>query len=443
MSEPIHHRITGGNAHAVAESLETRIRDGRLLPGARVPTVRRLAASLDLSPTTVAAAYRFLRLRGVLKGEGRKGTFVSPRPPVAPPRPDLVVPEGLLDLAAGNPDPDLLPPLRPALRQLDATPRLYGEPPDDPDLLRLAQDSFTADGIPAGDLAIVGGAMDGVERVLQAQLRPGDRVAVEDPGYTAVLDLLGALGLSPEPVPLDEAGMLPRGLETALRRGVRACIITPRAQNPTGAALDAPRARALRTLLRAHPRVFVLEDDHAGPVAGSPPFTTIPEGHPGFAVVRSVSKWLGPDLRVAFLAGDATTVARVQGRQSLGSGWVSHVLQQLVASLGRSRDTKNRLRRAEAAYAERRESLRRALGGHRIPAAGRSGLNVWVAVPEEAAVVAALAGRGWAVRAGERYRLLSPPAIRVTAARLAPAEAQRFADDLAAILRPVRRVATP
>lgn len=236
--------------------------------------------------------------------------------------------------------------------------------------------------------------------------------------------------------------MLPRGLEAALRRGVRACIVTPRAQNPTGAALDAPRARALRTLFRAHPKVFVLEDDHAGPVAGSPAFTTIPEGHPGYAVVRSVSKWLGPDLRVAFLSGDATTVARVQGRQSLGSGWVSHVLQELVACLWTSRETTSRLRQAEATYAERRGALLRALGGRGIPSTGRSGLNVWVSVSEEAAVVAALAARGWAVRAGERYRLQSPPAIRVTAARLAPADAHRFADDLLAILRPPRRLAT-
>ena len=308
--------------------------------------------------------------------------------------------------------------------------------------MRLARRAFAADGMPAGALAIVGGAMDGVERLLQARLRPGDRVAVEDPGYTAVLDLLGALGLAPEPVPVDHAGMLPQELEAALRRGVRACIVTPRAQNPTGAALDAARARALSALWRAHPKVFVVEDDHAGPVAGAPAFTTIPgEGHPAFAIVRSVSKWLGPDLRLAFLAGDPATVARVQGRQSLGSGWVSHVLQELVWRLWSSRDTTARLRRAEAAYAERRSSLLRALRAQQIPATGRSGLNVWIDVPEEAAVVTALAARGWAVQAGERYRLESRPAIRVTAARLTPAEAERFALDLAAILRPARQKA--
>ncbi|HVQ28854.1 MAG TPA: aminotransferase class I/II-fold pyridoxal phosphate-dependent enzyme [Vicinamibacteria bacterium] len=439
MFESIHSRIDGRDAHSVADSLETLIRDGRLLPGARVPTVRGLAKGLGLSPTTVAAAYRMLRLRGVLKGEGRNGTFVSARPPVSQPRPDLVVPEGLQDLAAGNPDPHFLPSLRPALGALDAKPRLYGTPPDHPELVRLALRSLAADDLPKGDLAIVGGAMDGVERVLQARLRPGDPVAVEDPGYTAVFDLLGALGLAPEPVPVDDAGMLPHQLEATLKRGVRACIVTPRAQNPTGAALDTARARALRALWRAHPKVFVVEDDHAGPVAGAPAFTTIPDGHPAFAIVRSVSKWLGPDLRVAFLQGDAATVARVQGRQSLGSGWVSHVLQELVARLWSSRDTMARLRRAEAAYAERRSSLLHALRDRQIQATGRSGFNVWIGVPEEAAVVAALGARGWAVRAGERYRLASAPAIRVTAASLTPTDAARFASDLAAILRPARR----
>jgi DNA-binding transcriptional MocR family regulator len=48
-------------------------------------------------------------------------------------------------------------------------------------------------------------------------------------------------------------------------------ILTPRAQNPTGAALDERRARDLRKVLDDFPAVLLIEDDHAGPVAGTTP----------------------------------------------------------------------------------------------------------------------------------------------------------------------------
>jgi DNA-binding transcriptional MocR family regulator len=80
-----------------------------------------------------------------------------------------------------------------------------------------------------------------------------------------------------------------------------------------------------------------------------------------------------------------------------------------------------------------------ALAERGIPAHGRSGMNVWVPVAEEAAAVTKLAERGWAVRAGEPYRSKAPPAIRVTVSSLKPQEAARFAEDLAASLRPEPR----
>jgi DNA-binding transcriptional MocR family regulator len=283
--------------------------------------------------------------------------------------------------------------------------------------------------------------MDGIERALQAHLRPGDRVAVEDPGYSAVLDLVGALGLVPEPVGLDDDGIVPADLERALAAGARAVVVTPRAQNPTGAALTASRARELGALLDACPDVLLVEDDHAGPVSGVPAFTVARPGRRRWAVVRSVSKSLGPDLRVAVLAGDDTTVARLEGRLALGSGWVSHVLQDLVAALWSDTAVARSLRRAADLYTDRREALVHALGRRGIEAHGRSGLNVWIPVREETAVVAGLAAAGFGVRAGERYRLRSGPAIRVTTAALAPEDSERLAAALARVLegeRPAR-----
>lgn len=53
------------------------VRDGRLAPGTRLPTVRELAGQLGLAVNTVARAYRELEAAGVLETRGRFGTFVA------------------------------------------------------------------------------------------------------------------------------------------------------------------------------------------------------------------------------------------------------------------------------------------------------------------------------------------------------------------------------
>lgn len=435
--------MQGRRSSEIADSVEAGVRGGRLRAGEALPPVRLLAGALGVSPATVAAAYRSLRERGVVATDGRRGTKVAGRPPIAAPRPaPAVVPAHQRDLASGNPDPLLLPALAPALSHGDRRRRLYGEPTNHAGLVELATAGFAADGVAPGPVAVVGGALDGLERVLQARLRTGDRVAVEDPGYPGVLDLVRALGLVPAPVGVDDDGPSAEDTERALAAGAAAVVLTPRAQNPTGAALAPHRTRELRRVLRAYPDALVVEDDHAGPVAGVVAATAVERRRRAWAVVRSVSKWLGPDLRLAVLTGDPTTVARVEGRQALASGWVSHVLQGAVAHLWSEPRVLRLLERASDAYAERRVALVEALAAEGVVAFGRSGLNVWVPVAEEAGVVARLADAGWAVRAGERFRLASPPAVRITTSTLFPAEARRLAADLARALAPAGRTAS-
>lgn len=430
-----HNYLGGESAVKIAQSVQDAVAAGRLRPGAPLPTVRAAAAQLDVASATVAAAYRLLRDRGVVVADGRRGTRVRPAPPVSAPRP-VAVPRGTRDLASGNPDPALLPALERMIRRTDLPTRVYGEELNFAPLLDLARRDLGAE-----DVAVVSGALDGIERVLREHLRPGDRVIVEDPCFTGIADLLAALALAPIPVPVDDEGLLPDPLRDALRRSPAALIVTPRAQNPTGAAISAKRQRMLRAILRLHPDVLIVEDDHAGPVAGAEYRTLVDRTTQRWAVVRSVSKALGPDLRLAIMAGDASTIARVEGRQTLGIRWVSHILQRVVTRLLRDRATVRILERAEAVYRERRSALIEALRARGIEAHGASGLNVWIRVPEETAVVQALLQERWAVAAGERYRIETGPAIRVTIARLQPRDAVRFAADLAAILSPRGRTA--
>ncbi|MFF4761003.1 aminotransferase class I/II-fold pyridoxal phosphate-dependent enzyme [Streptomyces sp. NPDC001292] len=432
------YRIEGRRAAEIAASVERAVGSGDLEPGQPLPPMRELAAQLGVNPNTVAAAYRTLRERGVIETAGRRGSRVRPAPATTGrDRVRVDVPEGVRDMSSGNPDPALLPSLAPAFAAAaalgDREPVLYGDVAVEPELARIARAALDADGVPDGPLAVLSGSLDGVERVLAAHLRPGDTVAVEDPGWGRTLDLVPALGLRTAPVRVDDEGPHADDVRRALTDGARALIVTARAQNPTGAAVSATRARALRAVLREHPETLLIEDDHGHGIVDLPP-------HPlagatrHWAFLRSVAKAYGPDLRLAVLTGDGTTVDRVRGRQRLGPGWVSRLLQRAVVRLWADQALDSHA--VAAAYRRRRDLLTGALADRGIAAHGRSGMNVWVPVPDETGVVASLLHAGWAVAPGARFRLAAPPGIRITVSTLRDEETEPLADAVATALRP-------
>jgi len=436
----VQYSIAGTGAESIAADVEEAISKGRLAPGDALPPIRDLAAQLGVNANTAAAAYRLLRDRGAVETAGRRGTRVRHRPATTPRSLlGLDVPAGVRDLSTGNPDPALLPIAATSQATVVVGPVLYGEPAMSPELVDYARAALSADGVPPDHLAVTSGALDGIERALTAHLRPGDRVAVEDPGWANMLDLLAALGLSAEPMRVDDGGPLVADVVRALDRGVRALVVTNRAQNPTGAALSADRADALRGVLADRSDdVLLVEDDHCAGISGAP-LHTLAGSATRWAFVRSASKAYGPDLRVAVLAGDHRTVERVHGRLRLGPGWVSHVLQGLAVSLW-SDDAATRLvRTAEQQYSDTRTRLRTALAERQVTASGRSGLNLWIPVPDETVAITRLLNAGWAAAPGTRFRIRTGPGIRITIADLAADEIDPLADAVAEAVRSTGR----
>jgi DNA-binding transcriptional MocR family regulator len=430
--------IKGRRAADISASVEEAVASGDLEPGRLLPPMRELAARLGVNPNTVAAAYRTLRERGVIETDGRRGSRVRAKPATTGREYIRVeVPEGVRDVAAGNPDPALLPPLGPAFAaaagQGDRHPVLYGEAAVEPELARIARADLGADGVPDGPVAVASGSLDAIERVLVAHLKPGDAVAVEDPGWGSLLDLVPALGLRTVPVGVDDDGPLPDDVRAALAGGARALIVTDRAQNPTGAAVTAARARALRSVLRDHPETLLIEDDHGYRIVDLP-LHPLAGATRRWTFVRSVAKAYGPDLRLAVLTGDTVTVDRVVGRQRLGPGWVSRIVQRAVVRLWT--DGAVDARAVAKAYGRRRNALVDALAERGIAAHGRSGMNVWIPVPDETGAVARLLHAGWAVAPGARFRMSAPPGIRVTVSALTDTETEPLANAIASAVGP-------
>ena len=418
-----------GSAQAIAREYELRIQAGALSAGERLPAVRALAVELGVDPGTAAAAYRLLRERGFVISDGRRGTRVAAQ---LEPRPRVLkeLPPGVRDLASGVVDPALVPEVGRALERVAAhrpNVALYEENAKLDALVAYAQAEFGRANVDATALSFVGGTLDGLERVLQAQLRPGDRVGVEDPAFPRLLDLLQALNIRAVPIALDDQGPDPDQLDRALKRGLDALIVTPHGQNPFGASLSEERASTVRSVLGTHD-VLLVEDAHGWEVEQRP--STLTGGQQRWAVIRSMSRLLGSDVRLAFVAGDQHTVARVEARQAVTTSWVSRLLQEVVAELLASADVRRQLRRASVETNKRRLALLTALERRGVRAHARSGLHAWIPVREEAFAVRHLLDAGYAVLPGERFRLRTPPAVRVTTAQMLPAEVEPLADAL-------------
>lgn len=428
-------RIRGGSALEIAESLRELIERQSVEPGATLPPVRVLADRLAVNRNTVMAAYRQLAAAGLVISRGRGGTVVA--------GPERVAQEGyatgnvLRDIGTGNPDASLIPPLAPVLPVLGSRTVLYGEPVMDRDLEAWATEWMRGDLSPdlPFRLTVTSGASDAIERLLAQTLTRDDAVALEDPCFLSSMNTVRLGGYRAVPVPVDAEGMTVEGLQAALAAGVRAVVCTPRAQNPTGASLSAARADALRAVLSAHPYVLVIEDDHFSLLSSRPFHSLIGPGHRRYALVRSVSKFLGPDMCLAVTASDPDTAERLAMRLSPGTIWVSHLLQRLTHALLTDEETRARIRTAAAHYAARNAAFAERLTGHGIATAHGDGLNLWVRLGAPARGVAEqLMRRGWLARPGDEFVLDADDAalhLRLTVHDLSDADADRLASDLA------------
>ena len=428
--------IDGSSASEIALSLRSLIERGSLRAGDPLPPVRSLAEQLGVNRNTVVAAYRQLARGGLLVTRGRGGTHVAKRSPVAQ---EGFAPDSVLrDVGTGNPDPDLIPDPTRALARMAGRPVLYGEPVIDPDLESWARE-WMGDA-PAADsmrITITSGAADAVERLLAQALTRDDGVALEDPCFLASIHTVRLGGYRPVPVPVDDEGMTVEGLRAALAEGVRAVVCTPRAQNPTGASLSARRAAELRGLLAEHPYVLVIEDDHFSMLSQRPYHSLIGREHRRWALIRSVSKFLGPDMCLAVTASDPHTADRLAMRLTPGTTWVSHLLQRLVHALVTDTDVIARIERAGEHYARRNAAFAERLTAHGVPVEPGDGLNLWVRVPVPARAVAEqLMRRGWLARIGDDFVLAADgepsTRLRLTVHDLDDADAEQLAGDVAA-----------
>ncbi len=414
------------SAQELAEMLRKRIEEGDLKPGERLDPIRSLAETVGLNRNTVAAAYKKLQRVGLVEPSGRN-MRVSLRPIVNDEEYLRRHYPGVMDLSFNNPDPALLPDANSVLPllQVDRT-ILYGDPPDDEQLCRRFIALNRGLGLPSGEVTISLGNTDSMERLLRLYLAYGDKVAIEDPCYMKLLHLVRGYGLNPLPLSMDACGITVSSLREALSSGAKAVFVTPRAQNPTGVCITPERAEQLKDVLKEYPDVLLVEDEHAGPLIQREASSLVSPEREHWAILHSVAKYLGPDLRVGAAVGSARTVGRLRSQRALGGQAVSHIMQKLTCELFELGE--NSLFAAAAkAYEERRHYLERALSKNKIPYWAGVGLNVWVPTSRAERFAGRLFRDGWEVRTGTEFCLQSENGLRITISQLTQDNAESLA----------------
>jgi GntR family transcriptional regulator/MocR family aminotransferase len=418
---------TGGRSQWLADRFRQAIADGRLPVGVRLPPSRVLATELGVSRGVVTEAYRRLSEAGHIDGHRRGGTVVVSAP-AAPPPPRPPGPAAPTALFARPPGTDIFESLRatparidlsPGLPDLAAFPRAawlraertvlntlapadfgYGEPRGTP-ALRAAVAGWLGRtrGIQADpdEVVIVAGVSQALGLLAQVLRDDGiTSVAVEDPGSLGVRQHLRNWQLDTPPIPVDAHGLCVDELRAS---GVRAVMLTPAHQFPTGVVLHGDRRRALARWAEAGG--LIVEDDYdAEHRYDRPPVPALRAWLPEHVCYTgSVSKLLAPAMRVGWVLAPARyRDALVNAKRNADLG--NAALPQLVlAQMINSGDLERQLRLLRRRHVRRRDAMIAAIGAH-LPCAvvhgAAAGLHLMITfasdVDDVALAGAALAG---------------------------------------------------
>jgi DNA-binding transcriptional MocR family regulator len=414
--------VSGGPAYkALADGLRLLIADGRIPPGARLPSERDLTDALGVSRTTIASAYAELRDRGYLTSRRGSGSVASV--PAYGVGPDLGVHHapgvdsaGLYDFtcAASAAVCGISSAVAEAADELPVHLATPGYHPQGIAALREAiAERYAERGLPTNpdQIVVTAGALAATSVVVRAMTSIGDRVLTESPTHPNSIDTIRRSGTRIVAAPMSPGGWDMPLLEATIRQtSPRASWMVLDFQNPTGHLMPAEdRERLAAALARARTTAIVDESlvelsldvdetDMPAPFASYQPRDVISIG--------GVSKSFWGGLRIGWLRAPELLVPRIlDARASMDLG--APVLEQLVVTrLLRDRATILADRRADVSA--RRSALVAAVREHLpdwrfdVPPGG---LSLWCELPTPvgAALVGLAERHGVLLMAGSRF----------------------------------------
>ena len=436
----------------LAQQFRAAILDGRLQAGHRLASTRDLARELAVSRSVTQAAYDQLHAEGWIEGRTGAGTFVTDVVPLQPAvrrhtthRPDPGT--NLLTLRPGipyiAPTPD--PGWRRAWREVStqSPPRGYDEAAGLPALrAALAEHAGRVRGIACGpeNVLITNGTVHGVRLLLTVTRRPGDRIAIEDPGYLNAVVAARDHQLEIVDVPVDEDGLRVSALTDA-----PAVYVTPSHQYPLGGRLSVARRNELVRWAR-RTGAMLIEDDYDSEFRYDvAPLPALAQLDPDLVVhLGTLSKTLSPALRLGWLVASEQMVDRLATFRANSGDWPGWPMQAALLAMLRDGYLDQAVRKGRRLYADRRTHTCTVLSPYGQIIGQDAGLHITLLLPDhvdDLQVAAAARAAGVVVAPLSEYRrtVPGPPGLVIGYATPSTSDLHKALDILTRVLDVSRR----
>ena len=306
---------------AIADALETDIRDGKLLPGAKLPPQRELADLLSVNLTTISKAYSEAERRGLVKGTVGRGTYVAAGVAKILEQPkSALFKAGEIEMGIVFPLNFLEPTLEEGIAKLSSKQELsrfscYSEPAGLPDHLATGAQWVKQFGFDIGIDRVVAtaGAQHALTCTLMACFNPLDSIAVDCITYTGLKNVAASMNIRLAPIEMDAEGMIPDRLQAACNsRLIKGIYLMPALHNPTGITMGSRRRQELLGIIEEH-HLILIEDDPYYFLASKvqPAMSSFVPDQSVF--IASFSKILHAGLRTAFVVASTEIRERLAG----------------------------------------------------------------------------------------------------------------------------------
>jgi DNA-binding transcriptional MocR family regulator len=417
--------LSGPIYSAIAAALTRDIATGVLRPGDRLPPQRVLAEKLAIDLTTVTKAYNEVRHAGLIKGGGRRGSFVSTGATKAPEIASVPLDTGM-NLPPVPEGGSLARRMRDGVAEilagLQGMATLQYQPTGGAPADRAAAAAeLRRRGIDAPEEAVLitSGGQNALHAIVSATLLPGDAVCTGASVYPGFLAIARRHCLVVVPVVSDDEGLIPDALAEACLAGAKAVYVVPENDNPTTATMGTERRHAIAAVAERF-GLIVIEDDAYGQLAEAPLPSLASLTPDRTWHVASLSKIVSPGMRVAWLRAPTTRQALRLASDLHETTVMAPPLNAALVSLWLRDGAFAALVGEVRAEAQARQAIAARILCDVSYFSQPAGYHLWLPLPPDAStteIVNSLRPAGLSIVPAEAFavdRAQSPPAVRVS-----------------------------